>query len=70
LRASASRSAGTPGIGAYWLWPARIWRATSSTSSGAQSKSGKPCPMLMASSSTASCDITWKMLTPAEGSFD
>ena len=32
--AIASRSAGTPCIGAYWLRPARMCRATASTSAG------------------------------------
>src|SRR3989338_3646976 len=45
-------------------------RATASTSSGAQLKSGNPCPRLMAPCSSARRDITEKMVTPAAGSFD
>ena len=34
IAAIASRSASTPGIGAYWLRPSRMWRATASISAG------------------------------------
>src|SRR5690554_4516569 len=44
-------------------------RATSSTSSGAQSKSGNPCERLMAPHSAARRDISAKMLTPPAGSL-
>src|SRR5258705_4126734 len=68
--ASAFRGAGPPGIGAYWLCPSRMKRATASTSSGAQSKSGNPWERLMALCSSASLDIVAKMLTPVLGSLD
>src|SRR5262245_36291110 len=45
-------------------------RATASTSSGAQSKSGNPCDRLIAPCSAARRDITAKMLTPVDGSFE
>ena len=70
IAAIASRSASTPGIGAYWLRPSRMCRATASTSSGSQSKSGNPCDRLIAPTSAASCDITVKMVVPTDGSRD
>src|SRR3954470_20219121 len=66
----ASRSTGTPGIGAYWLRPSRMCRATASTSAGSQSKSGNPCDRLIAPRSAASFDMTVKMVVPTFGSFD
>ena len=66
----AWRSGSTPCIGAYWLCPARMCRATASTSAGSQSKSGNPCERLMAPCSLASRVMTEKMLTPVPGSFD
>ncbi len=44
--------------------------ATASTSAGSQSKSGKPCERLIASSSAASRDITVKIVVPTAGSFE
>jgi hypothetical protein len=66
----ASRSASTPGIGAYWLCPARIAAVTASTSAGSQSKSGNPCDRLIAPCSLARRVMTEKMLMPTSGSFD
>ena len=66
----ASRNASTPGIGAYWLCPARIASAARSTSAGSQSKSGKPCDRLMAPWSVARRVMTVKMLVPVPGSFE
>src|SRR6185436_9145767 len=66
----ACRSAGTPCIGAYWLRPSRMYRATASTSAGSQSKSGNPCDRLIAPRSAASFDITVKIVVPTLGSFD
>ena len=68
--AIASRNAGSPGMGAYWFKPARMWPATSSTRRGGGEKSGKPCDKLMASCSAASRDITVKMVVPTSGSLD
>jgi hypothetical protein len=67
---TASRNASTPGIGAYWLWPARMCRATASTISAGGLNSGNPCERLMAPHSLASFVITAKMLTPLEGSLE
>jgi hypothetical protein len=67
LSAIARRSAGTPAIGGYWLWPARIAVATASSSAGSQSKSGKPWPRLTAPRSAASADITVKIVVPTFG---
>src|SRR5688500_9596972 len=47
-----------------------MYRATVSTSSGAQSKSGNPCDRLIAPCSLARRVITAKMLTPVAGSLD
>src|SRR5690606_38230712 len=69
LAAIACRSDATPVIGAYWLWPARIARSSSSTRRGGTSKSGKPWPRLTAPCSCASCDITVKMVVPTFGSL-
>ena len=67
LAAMACRSAGTPGMGGYWLWPACMARVTALTSSGSQSKSGKPWPRLTAPVSAASADMTVKMVVPTLG---
>src|SRR5262245_56052169 len=66
----ASRSASTPGMGAYWLLPPRIAAETASTSAGSQSKSGKPWERLMAPCSFARRVITAKIDTPTSGSFE
>src|SRR5262249_19616271 len=68
--AIACRSAGTPCIGAYWLRPSRMCRATASTSAGSQSKSGNPCDRLIAPRSAASFDMTVKIVVPTLGSLD
>ena len=65
----ASRSAGMPGIGGYWLWPAAMAAVTSSSSFGSQLKSGKPWPRLTAFFSAARVDMTVKMVVPTEGSL-
>lgn len=39
----ASRSAGTPDIGEYWLCPACMARVTLSMSRGSHAKFGAPC---------------------------
>ena len=38
----AARSAGTPAINAYWLWPSRMAAVSRLCSLGSQLKSGKP----------------------------
>jgi len=63
----AWRSAGTPGMGGYWLWPACMARVTASTSAGSQPKSGKPWPKFTAPVSAASADMTVKMVVPTWG---
>src|SRR5882762_2291947 len=60
----------TPGIGAYWLYPSRMYRVTASISSGAQLKSGNPCDRLIAPCSSASRDIFVKIVTPVPGSLE
>ena len=65
----AWRNAGTPVIGAYWLWPARIARSSASTRRPGTGKSGKPWPRLTAPCSAASCDITVKMVVPTFGNL-
>src|SRR5664279_6479617 len=62
-----SRRSGIPAIGGYWLRPARIAASTASTSFGSQSKSGKPWPRLTAPRSSASADITVKIVVPTFG---
>src|SRR5450432_2701757 len=62
-----SRRIGTPVIGGYWLRPARIAASTPSISAGSQSKSGKPWPRLTAPRSSASADITVKIVVPTSG---
>src|SRR5690242_5338389 len=69
LAATASRSAGTPVIGGYWLRPRVIASVTAWTSFGSHSKSGKPWPRLTAPVSVASADITVKMVVPTAGSL-
>lgn len=69
LEATALRREGTPGMGGYWLWPARMAWYTASTSAGSQSKSGKPWPRFTAPTSAASADITVKMVVPTSGSL-
>jgi hypothetical protein len=64
---TASRSACTPGIGGYWFRPSRIAEFTASTRRASQSKSGKPCPRLIAPCSAASADITLKIVVPTWG---
>ena len=58
---------GTPAIGGYWLTPALMYLVSSAFSSGAQSKSGKPCDRLIAPHSAARRDITVKMVVPMAG---
>src|SRR5258705_9410915 len=60
----------TPGIGAYWLYPSRMYGVTASISSGAQLKSGTPCDRLIAPCSSASRDIFVKIVTPVPGSLE
>ena len=60
----ASRSAGTPGSGAYWLWPLRIAACAASSTAAGPSSSGKPCPRLMAPVCTANADISVKTEIP------
>ncbi|MNL67395.1 hypothetical protein D3C87_1919750 [compost metagenome] len=67
MSAMAWRRRGTPAIGGYWLWPARMAPATASTIFGSQSKSGKPWPRLTAFFSMARADITVKMVVPTAG---
>jgi hypothetical protein len=57
-------------MGAYWLRPSRMWRATASINAGSQLKSGYPCDRLIAPVSAASFDMTVKMVVPTDGSFD
>lgn len=70
LPAMRSLSAGNPGMGAYWLWPAAMAPATSSRRRAGHSKSGNPCDRLMAPWRTAICDITAKMVVLTLGSRD
>src|SRR5690625_5064750 len=67
--AIASRRAGMPVMGAYWLCPWRMARSRASTSRGGTSKSGKPWPRLTAPCSAASWDMTVKMVVPTCGSL-
>ncbi len=60
----AVRSSGMPGPGGYWLWPARIAAMAASSTSGGPSVSGKPCPRLIEPVSTASADISEKIVVP------
>ena len=69
LRAIASRSAGTPVIGAYWLWPVRTASASRACRRSSQLKSGNPWPRLTAPCLMARCDITVKMVVPTRGSL-
>ena len=70
LAAMASRSAGTPGMGGYWLWPAAMASVTACGSAVSQAKSGKPWPKLTAPVSLAKADMTVKMVVPTLGSRD
>ena len=64
----ASTSAGTPGSGAYWLWPSRMaWTAASSTADG-PSSSGNPWPRLIDPVRSASADISVKIVVPKPAS--
>src|SRR3954471_14959196 len=67
--ATASRNAGTPVIGGYWLRPRFIASLTASTSFGSHSKSGNPWPRFTAPVSVASADITVKIVVPTAGSL-
>src|SRR3990167_7002265 len=67
LVATAWRSVGMPGMGGYWLCPARMAWCTASIRVGSQSKSGKPWPRFTAPCSAASADMTLKMVVPTWG---
>src|SRR6218665_3986816 len=69
LAATAARNGRMPGIGGYWLWPARMASVTVSSKAGSQAKSGKPWPRLTASCSAAKADMTVKMVVPTCGSL-
>ena len=60
----ALRSSGMPGPGGYWLWPARIAAMAASATTAGPSVSGKPWPRLTAPVSTASADISAKIVVP------
>ncbi len=62
--AMAARSSGMPGPGGYWLWPARMAAMAASATSAGPSVSGNPWPRLMAPVSTASADISAKIVVP------
>ena len=63
-RAIAARSAGMPGPGGYWLWPARMASTAASATSAGPSVSGKPWPRLMEPVARASADISAKIVVP------
>src|SRR5690242_12939063 len=58
-----------PLIGAYWLRPSFIARASVSRKFCGGSKSGKPCPRFTALCSSASWLMTVKIVVPTLGNF-
>src|SRR3954453_14978513 len=60
--ATATRNAGTPTPGGYWLTPPVTFAATSASSDGGPSVSGKHCPRLIAPVRRASADISAKIV--------
>ena len=69
-RQCASRSASTPGIGAYWLWPVAHGLRHRLDQRRIAVEVGEALRQVDAPCSLASRVITAKMLTPTSGSFE
>ena len=67
-RRSPRAAPGTPGSGAYWLWPARIASTAASSTAAGPSSSGKPWPRLIAPVCSASAVISVKIVVPRPAS--